>query len=198
METETDDVQEQLTPMITDDLDSDVSMATAQSGSVPATDEDMSAPSPAANVSETKAPENAKPLEIETETFMKVEGVKINKESPESPDMATPKTTKVKATLDSVLENYESNPMTLGDLRMLAECFFLPYEHGAVGKSMIQKFRWLHDNAIRLSRSKDKKSEDYLDKVRMFLLLKDRKILVRNEKNLVFKAHSSGILFTRS
>ena len=162
---ETEDVQEQLTPMITDDLDSDVSMATAQSGSVPPTDEDMPIPSPTANISEAKVVEDAKPLE--TETSSKIEGVKTN-EPINDTDLETSKQTKVKETLESVLENYETDPMSLEDLRVVSECFFLPYEHGKIGKSMVQKFKWLRENAVRLARTKDKKSEDYLDKVRYF------------------------------
>jgi len=165
METESEDVQEQTTPMITDDLDSDVSMATAQSGSVPPTDVDMPVPSPAANVPEIKVIEEAKPLE--PEGFTKIESVQVN-DIQNDPDLATPKQTKIKDTLESVLEKYETDPMSLEDLRVLSECFFLPYEHGKIGKSMVQKFTWLRENAVKLARTKDKRSEEYLDKVRKY------------------------------
>ena len=156
---ETEEVQEQLTPMITDDLDSDVSMATAQSGSAVPTDEDMSAPSPAANVAEAKETESSK---LDT-TFTEIKDDKTTDASDDS-DIATSKTSKLK---DPICESYVSNPMTVEDLRVLSDCFFLPYEHGSLGKRMVKKFTWLRENAIKLSRASDKKSEEYMEKVKI-------------------------------
>ena len=150
---ETEDIHEQTTPMITDDVDSDVSMATAQSGSAVPTDEDMSTPSPATTASDSKKSDVVKLAEA----FSKVE----QKRDP-LPDVVLSKTSSSK---ELIANKYELNPMTIEDLRLLTECFYLPYEHGSVGRTVVQKFKWLRENALELSRSSDKKSEAYIDKV---------------------------------
>uniref|UniRef100_F6V549 GH84 domain-containing protein n=1 Tax=Ciona intestinalis TaxID=7719 RepID=F6V549_CIOIN len=117
METEEVTVTEANVPMQTDDADSDVSMATANSSA--ATDvEEMQSSSP-----------DSKEREVTQQN-----------------------------------ELSKDNPLSVEDITMLAECFYLPYEHGVFGRQMVQRFRWLKDKAVKMSQWKNKKSEDYLDK----------------------------------
>ena len=157
---DTDDSQELTTPMVTDDPESDVSMATAQSGNAVATDEDMAVPSPAAVNANPKIPEDDIKSPV-MNSFVKLEASEANESI--TSEMCTPKFANSK---EAILEKYESDPMTLDDLRMLAECFYLPYEHGTFGRTMVEKFTWLRETAFRLSRSSNKKSESFLDTVR--------------------------------
>ena len=149
---ETEEIQEPSTPMQTDDVDSDVSMATAQSGSTIQIDvEEMVAASPASSQNTLKPAQTNDTKELSSfETSLYGSG----------DEMVTPAKQK-----DKIILQYEKNPVTVSDLRLLAECFFLPYEHGNVGKDMVRKFKWLKEHAIKLSRMKNKKSEEYLDKV---------------------------------
>ncbi|XP_076812600.1 protein O-GlcNAcase-like [Clavelina lepadiformis] len=148
---ETEEIQEPSTPMQTDDVDSDVSMATAQSGSTIQIDvEEMVAASPASSQNTLKPAQTNDTKETSSfETSLYGSG----------DEMVTPAKQK-----DKIILQYEKNPVTVSDLRLLAECFFLPYEHGNVGKDMVRKFKWLKEHAIKLSRMKNKKSEEYLDK----------------------------------
>ena len=56
-------------------------------------------------------------------------------------------------------------PVTLEDLRVLTQCFYLPYEHGSLGHEMIQRFKWLKTHCQKLSTCKNKTTEAYMVKV---------------------------------
>nr|XP_018668583.1 protein O-GlcNAcase-like isoform X1 [Ciona intestinalis] len=141
METEEVTVTEANVPMQTDDADSDVSMATANSSA--ATDvEEMQSSSPGG--AEEKATKNDDSAE------------KVEKSSGSSDSKEREVTQQNELSKD--------NPLSVEDITMLAECFYLPYEHGVFGRQMVQRFRWLKDKAVKMSQWKNKKSEDYLDK----------------------------------
>lgn len=38
---------------------------------------------------------------------------------------------------------YTAEPLTLDDLRLLSDLFYLPYEHGATARAMLQELDWL-------------------------------------------------------
>lgn len=62
---------------------------------------------------------------------------------------------------------YTAEPVTLEDLQLLADLFYLPYEHGPKGAQMLREFQWLRANSSVVSvNCKGKDSE----KVSMFNL----------------------------
>lgn len=137
--------------MQTDEVDSDVSMATAQSGSAIPTDiEEMGSPCPASldDVKLNKANDST-----DVKVFVKLE----------DDEMSTPIATENPVPSTDV--EFQAETISHETLLLLVECFYLPYEHGPIGKEMITKFKWLNDNAFRLSKIRDKKTETYLDKV---------------------------------
>lgn len=38
---------------------------------------------------------------------------------------------------------YTAEPLTLDDLKLLSDLFYLPYEHGPTARSMLQELDWL-------------------------------------------------------
>lgn len=46
---------------------------------------------------------------------------------------------------------YEVEPVTLEDLQLLADLFYLPYEHGPKGAQMLREFQWLRANSSVVS-----------------------------------------------
>nr|CAB3263810.1 bifunctional protein NCOAT-like [Phallusia mammillata] len=150
METEEAQTENQ-TLMQTDEVDSDVSMATAQSGSAVPTDiDEMGSPCPITTEDKTTVKDNTD-IE-ETKSFVKLVDA----------EMSTP-TTSQKLD-DSSDKQFQSESLSVESLQLLVECFYLPYEHGPSAKEMIWRFKWLNENAIKLSKIKDKKTEAYLDK----------------------------------
>ncbi|XP_042560635.1 protein O-GlcNAcase [Clupea harengus] len=55
---------------------------------------------------------------------------------------------------------YTAEPLTLDDLTLLAELFYLPYEHGPKAVHMLKEFNWLRSNSSAVSvNSEDKDPE---------------------------------------
>ena len=44
-----------------------------------------------------------------------------------------------------------TEPLTLDDLTLLAELFYLPYEHGPKAVQMLKEFNWLRANSSSVS-----------------------------------------------
>ena len=65
-----------------------------------------------------------------------------------------------------VSHKYEAlEPVTVDDLHVLTDCFYLPYEHGKFGLNLIDNFKWLKSEASNMSREKDRRSEAFVNKV---------------------------------
>ena len=61
---------------------------------------------------------------------------------------------------------YTAEPLTLDDLTLLAELFYLPYEHGPKAVHMLKEFNWLRSNSSAVSvNSEDKDPEKVSDGV---------------------------------
>lgn len=55
---------------------------------------------------------------------------------------------------------FTAEPLTLEDLSLLAELFYLPYEHGNKAVQMLKEFNWLRANSSVVSvNCKRKESE---------------------------------------
>lgn len=42
---------------------------------------------------------------------------------------------------------YTAEPLTLDDLKLLSDLFYLPYEHGPTARTMLQELDWLKNNS---------------------------------------------------
>lgn len=61
---------------------------------------------------------------------------------------------------------YTAEPVTLEDLQLLADLFYLPYEHGPKGAQMLREFQWLRANSSVVSvncKGKDSEKVSMLD-----------------------------------
>lgn len=43
---------------------------------------------------------------------------------------------------------YTAEPLTLDDLTLLSELFYLPYEHGPTARAMLQELDWLKNHSV--------------------------------------------------
>lgn len=51
---------------------------------------------------------------------------------------------------------YTAEPLTLNDLKLLSELFYLPYEHGATARTMLQELDWLKNQRSAAAAETDK------------------------------------------
>ncbi|XP_059206095.1 protein O-GlcNAcase [Centropristis striata] len=54
---------------------------------------------------------------------------------------------------------YTAEPLTLEDLKLLSDLFYLPYEHGPTARSMLQQLDWLKNNRGDAAAETDKTAE---------------------------------------
>lgn len=54
---------------------------------------------------------------------------------------------------------YTAEPLTLDDLKLLSDLFYLPYEHGSTARTMLQELDWLKNNSSAATAGTDKTAE---------------------------------------
>ncbi|KAI4832696.1 hypothetical protein KUCAC02_015651 [Chaenocephalus aceratus] len=54
---------------------------------------------------------------------------------------------------------YTAEPLTLEDLKLLSELFYLPYEHGPTARTMLQELDWLKNHSWAAAAETDKTAE---------------------------------------
>ncbi|XP_051240849.1 protein O-GlcNAcase [Dicentrarchus labrax] len=54
---------------------------------------------------------------------------------------------------------YTAEPLTLDDLKLLSDLFYLPYEHGPTARTMLQELDWLKNNSRAAAAETDKTAE---------------------------------------
>ncbi|XP_056135597.1 protein O-GlcNAcase [Lampris incognitus] len=54
---------------------------------------------------------------------------------------------------------YTAEPLTLQDLTLLSDLFYLPYEHGPTARTMLQELDWLQNNSWAATAETDKTAE---------------------------------------
>ncbi|XP_047433941.1 protein O-GlcNAcase isoform X2 [Mugil cephalus] len=54
---------------------------------------------------------------------------------------------------------YTAEPLTLDDLKLLSDLFYLPYEHGTTARTMLQELDWLKNNSQAAAVETDKTAE---------------------------------------
>lgn len=51
---------------------------------------------------------------------------------------------------------YTAEPLTLDDLKLLSDLFYLPYEHGPTARTMLQELDWLKNHSPAASAQTEK------------------------------------------
>lgn len=51
---------------------------------------------------------------------------------------------------------YTAEPLTLADLKLLSDLFYLPYEHGPTARTMLQELDWLSNHSPATNAETDK------------------------------------------
>lgn len=51
---------------------------------------------------------------------------------------------------------YTAEPLTLDDLKLLSELFYLPYEYGPTARTMLQELDWLRKHSPAATEQTDK------------------------------------------
>lgn len=51
---------------------------------------------------------------------------------------------------------YTAEPLTLDDLKLLSDLFYLPYEHGPTARAMLQELDWLRTHSCASPAETDK------------------------------------------
>ncbi|KAF3687316.1 Protein O-GlcNAcase [Channa argus] len=54
---------------------------------------------------------------------------------------------------------YTAEPLTIDDLKLLSDLFYLPYEHGPTARAMLQELDWLKNNSRSTTSETDKTAE---------------------------------------
>ncbi|KAK7810900.1 hypothetical protein U0070_013554 [Myodes glareolus] len=107
-------------------------------------------------VVEAKMAEELKPMDTDKESIaeskspeMSMQEDCINDIAPMQTDEQTNKEQFVPGPNEKPL--YTAEPVTLEDLQLLADLFYLPYEHGPKGAQMLREFQWLRANSSVVS-----------------------------------------------
>uniref|UniRef100_A0A8D2ZYB6 protein O-GlcNAcase n=1 Tax=Scophthalmus maximus TaxID=52904 RepID=A0A8D2ZYB6_SCOMX len=61
---------------------------------------------------------------------------------------------------------YTAEPLTLDDLRLLSDLFYLPYEHGTTARTMLQELDWLKNNGCTAAETD--KTEEWCSRAQRF------------------------------
>lgn len=62
---------------------------------------------------------------------------------------------------------YTAEPLTLNDLKLLSELFYLPYEHGPTARTMLQELDWLKNQSPAAAAESDK-AEEWCSRAQQF------------------------------
>ncbi|XP_036754987.2 protein O-GlcNAcase isoform X3 [Manis pentadactyla] len=105
---------------------------------------------------EAKMAEELKPMDTDKESIVESKSPEmsmqedcINDIAPMQTDEHTNKEQFVPGPNEKPL--YAAEPVTLEDLQLLADLFYLPYEHGPKGAQMLREFQWLRANSSVVS-----------------------------------------------
>lgn len=115
--------------------------------------------------------EDLKPMDTDKESISKTPEMSVQEDS--SSDIA-PMQTDEQLNKDMFVPGPDEKPLytaealTLDDLSLLAELFYLPYEHGPKSVQMLKEFNWLRANTSIVSvnsKCKDSEKVSVLDKM---------------------------------
>lgn len=121
------------------------------------------------DIAEAKMSEELKPMDTDKESIAESKSPEMSMQddcgsdiAPMQTDEQTNKEQFVPGPHEKPL--YSVEPVTLEDLQLLADLFYLPYEHGPKGAQMLREFQWLRANSSVVSvNCKGKDSEKVSD-----------------------------------
>ncbi|XP_062852093.1 protein O-GlcNAcase [Trichomycterus rosablanca] len=104
--------------------------------------------------------EDLKPMDTDKESSSKTPEMSVQEDPADVAPMQTDEQLNKEVYIPKSNENplYTAEPLTLDDLTLLAELFYLPYEHGPKAVQMLKEFNWLRANSSIVS--VNSKSED--------------------------------------
>uniref|UniRef100_A0A3P8QI33 protein O-GlcNAcase n=1 Tax=Astatotilapia calliptera TaxID=8154 RepID=A0A3P8QI33_ASTCA len=63
---------------------------------------------------------------------------------------------------------YTAEPLTLDDLKLLSDLFYLPYEHGTTARTMLQELDWLKNQSQAAAAETDKVTAEWCSRAQQF------------------------------
>ncbi|XP_053548462.1 protein O-GlcNAcase [Bombina bombina] len=109
-----------------------------------------------ADIAEAKMSEELKPMDTDKESVVEGKSLEACMLEDPSSDIA-PMQTDEQFNKEHFLPGpdekplYNAEPVSLEDLQLLVDLFFLPYEHGPKGAQMLKEFQWLRANSSVVS-----------------------------------------------
>uniref|UniRef100_A0A8C6H239 Protein O-GlcNAcase n=1 Tax=Mus spicilegus TaxID=10103 RepID=A0A8C6H239_MUSSI len=105
---------------------------------------------------EAKMAEELRPMDTDKESMAESKSPEMSMQEDCIPDVApmqTDEQTQKEQFVPGPNEKplYTAEPVTLEDLQLLADLFYLPYEHGPKGAQMLREFQWLRANSSVVS-----------------------------------------------
>ncbi|XP_030058715.1 protein O-GlcNAcase [Microcaecilia unicolor] len=108
------------------------------------------------DVVEVKMSEELKPMDTDKESIVEAKSSETSMQEDSGNDIA-PMQTDEQINKEPFLPGpnekplYSAEPVTIEDLHLLADLFYLPYEHGSKGAQMLKEFKWLRANSSVVS-----------------------------------------------
>ncbi|XP_052533128.1 protein O-GlcNAcase isoform X2 [Tympanuchus pallidicinctus] len=108
------------------------------------------------DITEAKMTEELKPMDTDKESIAESKSPEMSMQEDSGSDIA-PMQTDEQINKEQFVPGpnekplYAVEPVTLEDLQLLADLFYLPYEHGPKGAQMLREFQWLRANSSVVS-----------------------------------------------
>uniref|UniRef100_A0A8C3JJ20 protein O-GlcNAcase n=1 Tax=Calidris pygmaea TaxID=425635 RepID=A0A8C3JJ20_9CHAR len=108
------------------------------------------------DIAEAKMAEELKPMDTDKESIAESKSPEMSMQEDSGSDIA-PMQTDEQVNKEQFVPGpnekplYTVEPVTLEDLQLLADLFYLPYEHGPKGAQMLREFQWLRANSSVVS-----------------------------------------------
>uniref|UniRef100_A0A8C4VU96 Protein O-GlcNAcase n=3 Tax=Gopherus evgoodei TaxID=1825980 RepID=A0A8C4VU96_9SAUR len=108
------------------------------------------------DIAEAKMSEELKPMDTDKESIAESKSPEMSMQEDCGSDIA-PMQTDEQMNKEQFVPGpnekplYTAEPVTLEDLQLLADLFYLPYEHGPKGAQMLREFQWLRANSSVVS-----------------------------------------------
>uniref|UniRef100_A0A663MF68 Protein O-GlcNAcase n=1 Tax=Athene cunicularia TaxID=194338 RepID=A0A663MF68_ATHCN len=108
------------------------------------------------DIAEAKMAEELKPMDTDKESIAESKSPEMSMQEDSGSDIA-PMQTDEQINKEQFVPGpnekplYTVEPVTLEDLQLLADLFYLPYEHGPKGAQMLREFQWLRANSSVVS-----------------------------------------------
>ncbi|NXW33730.1 OGA GlcNAcase, partial [Phaetusa simplex] len=119
-------------------------------------DSDKNANQILTDIAEAKMAEELKPMDTDKESIAESKSPEMSMQEDSGSDIA-PMQTDEQVNKEQFVPGpnekplYTVEPVTLEDLQLLADLFYLPYEHGPKGAQMLREFQWLRANSSVVS-----------------------------------------------